>query len=120
MFPFSTRLCPLQISREFAISAENTESRDLLKKDMEALFRENYPQALANIRVINMGPPSPYPVILRINGEDTETLKQIAEKAAGILRSDFNLKNINFDWKGAGKSHIPENGCRPNGLSRNR
>ncbi len=89
---------------EFVISAENTKSRDLLKKDLEALFRENYPQALANIRVINMGPASPYPVMLRITGEDTETLKQIAEKAAGILRSDPNLKNINFDWKEQGKA----------------
>lgn len=89
---------------EFVIRTENTKIRDLLKKDIETFFIEKCPEALANIRVINMGPAFLYPVMIRITGENTEKVKQIAEEAAKILRSDPNLKNINCDWKEQGKA----------------
>ncbi|MDR2869887.1 MAG: efflux RND transporter permease subunit [Deferribacteraceae bacterium] len=84
---------------QFVIVTEDAKVRDRLRRDLDAIFVEKYPEARVNIQTLNMGPPSEYPVMLKVSGDDPAEVRKLAEAVAARMQQDPNLYNINFDWK---------------------
>ncbi|MDU3238134.1 MAG: efflux RND transporter permease subunit, partial [Veillonella sp.] len=52
------------------IVTKSLEDRDALFKDLQDQLNDQYPSALINMQFVQIGPPSKYPVMLRVSGPD--------------------------------------------------
>ena len=63
------------------------------QKDLEDMF----PDGCINVKKFNLGPANGGKIQLRINGDDPEVLRAMAEKAVQILREE-NAKAVRTEW----------------------
>ena len=80
------------------IVTKSLEDRDTLFKDLQDQLNDQYPSALINMQFIQIGPPSKYPVMLRVSGPDASEVKTIANDVKAKMQGDKDLHNIAFDW----------------------
>ena len=80
------------------IVTKSLEDRDALFKDLQDQLNNQYPSALINMQFVQIGPPSKYPVMLRISGPDASEVKTIANDVKAKMQEDKDLHNIAFDW----------------------
>ena len=71
---------------------------DLINKAQNDL-EEIFPQAIINTRVFALGPSTGGKIQLRINGPDPTALRQLADKAEGILLDDPTSKGVRNEWR---------------------
>jgi multidrug efflux pump len=53
----------------------------------------------ARVLRLENGPPVGYPVQFRISGADIPTVRELARKAADVVRQNTNVHNVNLDWE---------------------
>ena len=80
------------------IVTKSLEDRDALFKDLQDQLNDQYPSALINMQFVQIGPPSKYPVMLRVSGPDASEVKTIANDVKAKMQEDKDLHNIAFDW----------------------
>lgn len=80
------------------IVTKSLEDRDALFKDLQDQLNDQYPSALINMQFVQIGPPSKYPVMLRVSGPDASEVKTIANDVKDKMQEDKDLHNIAFDW----------------------
>lgn len=80
------------------IVTKSLEDRDALFKDLQDQLNDQYPSALINMQFVQIGPPSKYPVMLRVSGPDASEVKTIANDVKAKMQEDKDLHNITFDW----------------------
>ena len=80
------------------IVTKSLEDRDALFKDLQDQLNDQYPSALINMQYVQIGPPSKYPVMLRVSGPDASEVKTIANDVKAKMQEDKDLHNIAFDW----------------------
>ena len=80
------------------IVTKSLEDRDSLFKDLQDQLNDQYPSALINMQFVQIGPPSKYPVMLRVSGPDASEVKTIANDVKAKMQEDKDLHNIAFDW----------------------
>ena len=80
------------------IVTKSLEDRDALFKDLQDQLNNQYPSALINMQFVQIGPPSKYPVMLRVSGPDASEVKTIANDVKAKMQEDKDLHNIAFDW----------------------
>ena len=80
------------------IVTKSLEDLDALLKDLQDQLNDQYPSALINMQFVQIGPPSKYPVMLRVSGPDASEVKTIANDVKAKMQEDKDLHNIAFDW----------------------
>ena len=80
------------------IVTKSLKDRDALFKDLQDQLNDQYPSALINMQFVQIGPPSKYPVMLRVSGPDASEVKTIANDVKAKMQEDKDLHNIAFDW----------------------
>lgn len=80
------------------IVTKSLEDRDALFKELQDQLNEQYPSALINMQFVQIGPPSKYPVMLRVSGPDASEVKTITNDVKAKMKEDKDLHNIAFDW----------------------
>lgn len=80
------------------IVTKSLEDRDALFKELQDQLNEQYPSALINMQFVQIGPPSKYPVMLRVSGPDASEVKTIANDVKAKMQEDKDLHNVTFDW----------------------
>jgi len=83
---------------QFVVVAKDLEARNALHQKITTLFADNFPNVRGHIELIQTGPPSPYPVMLRVSGYDHKKVREIAMQVSDCLASNPSLTMINFDW----------------------
>ncbi|CUH95759.1 putative membrane protein [Propionispora sp. 2/2-37] len=83
---------------QFVIVAKDLTARETLINDINTLFANDFSSVRGHIKLIQTGPPSPYPVMLRVSGYDHEKVREIAEQVGTVMAANPNLYDINFDW----------------------
>ena len=89
---------------QFVIVAKNLEARKALNAKVNKLFAESFPNVHGHVKVILTGPPSPYPIMLRVTGYDHEKVRETARQVSIIMASNPHVANINFDWNEKSKA----------------
>ena len=89
---------PLANFMQTIIVTKSLEDRDALFKDLQDQLNDQYPSALINMQFVQIGPPSKYPVMLRVSGPDASEVKTIANDVKAKMQEDKDLHNIAFDW----------------------
>lgn len=78
--------------------AKNLETRVALAKKVRQILESEFAEIQSNIKLIQTGPPSTYPVMLRVSGYDHDKVRDLAQQVGGVMRADPNLWNVNLNW----------------------
>ncbi|MBI2380344.1 MAG: efflux RND transporter permease subunit [Gammaproteobacteria bacterium] len=102
------------------ILTRSTEEREALIRRLEERFPAEFPNARVRATRLPNGPPVGYPVQFRISGENPDTLRDLAEQMAAVMRQEPNAHNVNLDWNEKSKIlklEVDQNKARALGLS---
>jgi multidrug efflux pump subunit AcrB len=83
---------------QFVVIAKDVDARDRLQPRLQALLAEEFPEAVARVSPLELGPPVGWPVRYRVSGEDAVQVREIARQVAGLMAGHESLRRINFDW----------------------
>jgi multidrug efflux pump subunit AcrB len=83
---------------QFVVVAKDLKARENLQKKIDKLLAESFPAVRGHVKLIQTGPPSPYPVMLRVSGYEHDKVREIAGKVVDVMAANPNLLNINLDW----------------------
>lgn len=83
---------------QFIIVAKDLKAREALNKKVNKLFDDKFENVRGHVNLIQTGPPSPYPVMLRVTGYDHEKVREIAKQVSHVMVDNPSLTNVNFDW----------------------
>lgn len=83
---------------QFVVVAKDLKARENLQKKVDKLLAESFPAVRGHVKLIQTGPPSPYPVMLRVSGYEHDKVREIAGKVVDVMAANPNLLNINLDW----------------------
>ena len=104
---------------QYVIVTKSLEDRDKLYNELTSYLNTEFPSALVNAQFVQIGPPSKYPVMLRVAGPDQKVVKDIANQVKAKMQGDKDLKNISFDWpdtEPVANIHIDPNKARLLGI----
>ena len=73
-------------------------TREALRKKLPALLAEDFSEARGRVKLLPNGPPVPYPVQFRVMGADPKVVREWADKAKDILRTNPNMRGVNDNW----------------------
>ena len=86
----------------FAYILINTSNRQdidtKLIPPIEQFIRDSFPDAIAKVQPLALGPPVTNPIEIRLSGRDTETLFDIADMTISQLRTTPGARQINDNW----------------------
>jgi len=83
---------------QFVIVAKDLKAREALEIKINKLFAEEFENVRGHVKLIQTGPPSPYPVMLRVSGYDHETVRSIAQQVNDVMVNNPKLAHVNWDW----------------------
>lgn len=83
---------------QLIVVAKNLEARQHLEKRINELIASELPEAIAYSRSIPLGPPSPYPVMLRVSGDNTAQVKEYAQKVRQVMAAHPYVTMTRLDW----------------------
>lgn len=97
-------LTPSSDLTEFVIVAKGLKERIALNEQLNRILKEQFPEVRGRVKVLQNGPPSAYPVTLRVTGYDHDKVRSIAERASIIMARNPKLQDINLDWNEKSKT----------------
>ena len=83
---------------QFVVVAKDFAARERLQKKLEQVLAEDFPEAVARVSPLELGPPVGWPLQYRVIGPDKEEVRRIAQEFAGVLASDVRARHVHFDW----------------------
>ena len=95
--PLNVQL-PNDFFAEAVIVTKSLEARERVQKRLTALLAESFPQAVARVAPLELGPPVGWPLQYRVSGPDPGAVRDIALKLAQTVAADPRARSINFDW----------------------
>ena len=69
-----------------------------MDKKISKLVGENLPTVQSYSRNIPLGPPTPYPVMIRVSAPTDSQAKEYAGKVRDIMSKNPNITVIRYDW----------------------
>ncbi|MFT0891628.1 efflux RND transporter permease subunit [Pseudochelatococcus sp. G4_1912] len=89
---------PNSFVAEAVVVAKDVPARERLRDKMNAIFEEHFPQVVARISPLELGPPVGWPIQYRVTGPDIAQVREIALKLSGVMSSSPGVEKVNFDW----------------------
>ena len=83
---------------QLVVVAKDAENRKQLEKKITKLVEEQLPNVQSYSRSIPLGPPTPYPVMIRVSAPTDGEAKRAAEKLKQIMLNNKNVTVIRYDW----------------------
>jgi multidrug efflux pump subunit AcrB len=95
--PLNVQL-PLPFFTQVVVVAKNAAARERLQLRLESLMAEQFPDAVARVYPLELGPPVGWPLQYRVNGPDIEKVREIAQDVARIMAEARGSRLVHFDW----------------------
>ena len=83
---------------QLVVVAKSVEDRKKLEKRISELAAEHLPEAIVYSRSIPLGPPAPYPVIIRVSGNNDAQVKEYAQKVRKVMAANPYVNMTRLDW----------------------
>jgi multidrug efflux pump subunit AcrB len=83
---------------QFVIVAKDLESRTRLQAKLEKLLTEEFPEVVARVSPLELGPPVGWPLQYRVSGPDPDRVRELALDLAGVIGADPRTRQIHYDW----------------------
>jgi len=95
--PLNVQL-PNDFFGQHVIVAKDIAARERLQGRLETLLAEQFPEVVARVTPLELGPPVGWPLQWRVVGPDVERLRAAAMKLADVMAADPSVRRVNFDW----------------------
>lgn len=95
--PLNAQL-PNNFFSQAVIVAKDVKARDRLQAKLEALLAKEFPNVVARVYPLELGPPVGWPVQYRVTGPDIAEVRTIAMKLAQVIAANPMADQVNFDW----------------------
>ncbi len=83
---------------QVVIVATGFEARKRLETKLETLLAEEFPEVVARVSPLELGPPVGWPVQYRVSGPDKDAVARIALEVAQVVGANPETRHINYDW----------------------
>ena len=83
---------------QFVIVARDIHARERLEVKLEKVLAEEFPDVIARVSPLELGPPVGWPLQYRVSGPDKDEVRKIALELAELLRTDTRTRLVNYDW----------------------
>ena len=106
---------------QLVVVAKNLDARIALEKRIKVLVEEKFPDVQSYSRSIPLGPPTPYPVMIRVSAATDAQSKEYAGKLKDIMMANKNVTMVRYDWMEkapAVKVELDDDKLRQMGLTR--
>ena len=106
---------------QLVVVAKDLPSRIKLEKKIKTLVEEQLPNVQSYSRSIPLGPPTPYPVMIRVRAATDAQAKEYAGKLKQIMLQNKNVTMVRYDWMEkapAVKVELDDDKLRQMGLTR--
>jgi multidrug efflux pump subunit AcrB len=95
--PFSVQL-PNDFFAQAVIVTKSLQARDHVRGRLEQVFSDRFPDVVARVYPLELGPPVGWPVQYRVSGPEPDKIRDISYRLAQVLGENPSLQKINFDW----------------------
>lgn len=92
-------ILPANNYAQFVVVANDTEARSRLSQNIKEHMASKQSEVRTNIKTVPLGPPSDYPVMLRVSGYDASRVKSYARQIANRIDQDPNVNNVFLNWE---------------------
>jgi multidrug efflux pump subunit AcrB len=83
---------------QFVVVTRDMEARERVRDRLMAMVDKDFPQAWVRVTRLEMGPAVGYPVQFRINGPDTQKVRDIARQVEKVVASSTKVRDVQLDW----------------------
>ena len=83
---------------QLVVLARDLPARERLQPRLEALLAEKFPELVARVSPLELGPPVGWPVQYRVSGPDPTEVRRVALGLAEAVATHPAARRINFDW----------------------
>lgn len=83
---------------QLVILARDVAARDRLKARLETTLSERFPNVVARLYPLELGPPVGWPIQYRVTGADPELVATIALDLAAVVSAEPLTTEVTFDW----------------------
>jgi len=83
---------------QFVIVTKDIEARERVQAKLEKALAEEFPEVVARVSPLELGPPVGWPLQYRVTGPDKDEVRKIALDLAQVMGSDTRTRYINYDW----------------------
>jgi multidrug efflux pump subunit AcrB len=95
--PLNVQL-PNDFFTQTVVIAKDVAARERLHLKLDKLLAQEFPNAIAFVSPLELGPPVGWPLQYRVSGPDVERVREIALKLGQIVAANPDAKQVNFDW----------------------
>ena len=106
---------------QLVVVAKDTPARIRLEGKIKKLVADNLPNVQSYSRSIPLGPPTPYPVMIRVSAPTDKQVRQYADEIRNIMLKNKHITMVRYDWMEKAKSiklAIDNDKLRQMGLTR--
>ena len=83
---------------QYVVATRSLAQREALRARLLQLFREDFPNLRGRVKLLPNGPPVPYPVQFRVEGEDPARVRLFADRVKQAMRDNPNTVGVNDNW----------------------
>lgn len=83
---------------QFVIIAKRLEDRSDIANKAREILANDFPEVMGNVKIINSGMNSAYPVMIRVSGYEHEKVRELAAQVQDAMAVDPNIVNIHQNW----------------------
>ena len=80
------------------IVTKGLEARERVRRRLDSVLVEKFPDVVARLSALELGPPVGWPLQYRVSGPDPAQVREIAYKLSAVVATDPRTEKINFDW----------------------
>jgi multidrug efflux pump subunit AcrB len=95
--PLNVQL-PNDFFSQTVIVTNSLEARERVRVRLEKALANDFPEALARVSALELGPPVGWPLQYRVSGPDPQKVSGIAYQVADVIASDRRAHSTSFDW----------------------
>jgi multidrug efflux pump subunit AcrB len=95
--PLNVQL-PNDFFSQTVVVTKSLEARERVRARLQRALNEQFPEVVARLSALELGPPVGWPLQYRVSGPDPQQVRDISYRVAGIVGTDTRAQTVNFDW----------------------
>jgi multidrug efflux pump subunit AcrB len=89
---------PNDFFAQSVVVTKGLKEREQVRARLEQALAARFPEVVARIYPLELGPPVGWPVKYRVSGPDAQGVRAISLQVADLLGATAGVRNVNFDW----------------------
>ena len=89
---------PNDFFAQSVVVTKGLKQREQVRARLEKALATRFPEVVARIYPLELGPPVGWPVKYRVSGPDRMRVRAISLQVADLLGATAGVRNVNFDW----------------------